>query len=54
MYATSGFPWVGQVMGPFDAAWEAAYLGKKTVTQALNDGVAESNKQIDQARKNFN
>ncbi|MFB9993258.1 ABC transporter substrate-binding protein [Deinococcus oregonensis] len=54
VYATSGFPWVGQVMGPFDAAWEAAYLGKKTVTQALNDGVAESNKQIEQARKNFN
>ena len=53
VYATSGYPWVGQVMGPFDAAWEAAYLGKKTVTQALNDGVSEANKQIEQARKNF-
>ncbi|SMB80048.1 ABC transporter substrate-binding protein [Deinococcus hopiensis] len=53
VYATSGFPWVGQVMGPFDQAWEAAYLGKKTVDKALNDGVAEANKQIEQARKNF-
>lgn len=53
VYATSGFPWVGQVMGPFDQAWEAAYLGKKTVSQALNDGVREANKQIEQARKNF-
>jgi multiple sugar transport system substrate-binding protein len=53
VYATSGFPWVGQVMGPFDQAWEAAYLGKKTVQKALSDGVAESNKQIAQARKNF-
>ncbi|WP_288404653.1 ABC transporter substrate-binding protein [uncultured Deinococcus sp.] len=53
VYATSGYPWVGQVMGPFDAAWEAAYLGKKTVSQALNDGVSEANKQIEQARKNF-
>ncbi|MEF2277420.1 ABC transporter substrate-binding protein [Deinococcus sp. YIM 134068] len=53
VYATSGFPWVGQVMVPFDQAWEAAYLGKKPVAQALNDGVREANKQIEQARKNF-
>jgi multiple sugar transport system substrate-binding protein len=53
VYATSGYPWVGQVMAPFDQAWEAAYLGKKSVAQALNDGVRESNKQIEQARKNF-
>ncbi|WP_420594181.1 ABC transporter substrate-binding protein [Deinococcus sp.] len=53
VYATSGYPWVGQVMGPFDQAWEAAYLGKKAVKQALDDGVKESNKQIEQARKNF-
>lgn len=53
VYATSGYPWVGQVMGPFDQAWEAAYLGKKPVSQALNDGVKEANKQIEQARKNF-
>lgn len=53
VYATSGYPWVGQVMGPFDAAWEAAYLGKKTVQKALSDGVTEANKQIEQARKNL-
>ncbi|MFC4427847.1 ABC transporter substrate-binding protein [Deinococcus navajonensis] len=53
VYATSGYPWVGQVMAPFDQAWEAAYLGKKPVSQALNDGVREANKQIEQARKNF-
>ncbi|MGI8748386.1 MAG: ABC transporter substrate-binding protein [Deinococcus sp.] len=53
VYATSGFPWGGQVLGPFDNAWENAYLGKKTVQQALNDGVAEANKQITQARKTF-
>ncbi|PYE56532.1 ABC transporter substrate-binding protein [Deinococcus yavapaiensis] len=51
LYATSGFPWMGQVLGPFDQAWEAAYLGKKSVQQALNDGVTEANKQIEQARK---
>jgi len=53
IYATSGWPWMGQVLGPFDQAWEAAYLGKKTVQKALDDGVAEANKQIEQARKNF-
>ncbi|PNY79453.1 ABC transporter substrate-binding protein [Deinococcus koreensis] len=53
VYATSGVPWMGQVLGPFDAAWEAAYSGKKTVAKALGDGVTESNKQIEQARKNF-
>ncbi|MBB5234019.1 ABC transporter substrate-binding protein [Deinococcus budaensis] len=53
VYATSGYPWVGQVMAPFDQAWEAAYLGKKPVQKALNDGVSEANKQIAQARKNF-
>ena len=53
IYATSGFPWGGQVLGPFDNAWENAYLGKKSVQQALSDGAAESNKQITQARKSF-
>ncbi len=51
VYATSGYPWVGQVRGAWDAAIEASVLGKKTVTQALTDGVVEANKQIDQARK---
>ncbi len=53
IYAISGFPWSGQVMGPFDTAWEAAYLGKKDVKKALDDGVGEANKQIVQARKSF-
>jgi multiple sugar transport system substrate-binding protein len=53
IYATSGFPWGGQVLGPFDNAWENAYLGKKSVQQALTDGVNEANKQITQARKSF-
>ena len=53
IYAVSGFAWSGQVLGPFDNAWENAYLGKKPVQQALNDGVTEANKQITQARKSF-
>lgn len=53
IYATSGFPWGGQVLGPFDGAWERAYLGKQPVKQALDQGVDEANKQIAQARPNF-
>lgn len=53
IYATSGFPWGGQVLGPFDAAWERAYLGRQPVKQALDQGVAEASKQIEQARPNF-
>ncbi|HEU4740249.1 MAG TPA: ABC transporter substrate-binding protein [Meiothermus sp.] len=53
IYATSGFPWGGQVLGPFDAAWERAYLGRQPVKQALDQGVTEANKQIEQARPNF-
>lgn len=53
IYATSGFPWGTQVLTPFDAAWERAYLGKQPVKQALDQGVSEANKQIAQARPNF-
>ena len=53
IYATSGFPWGGQVLGPFDAAWERAYLGKQAVKAALDQGVAESNRQIAQVRSQF-
>ena len=53
IYATSGFPWGGQVLGPFDNAWANAYSGKKSVKQSLDDGVKEANQQIAQARKNF-
>ena len=53
VYATSGYPWVGQVRGAWDAAIEAAVLGKKTVKQALADGQTEANKQIVQARQSI-
>ncbi|WP_240741691.1 ABC transporter substrate-binding protein [Deinococcus sp. KSM4-11] len=51
VYATSGYPWVGQVRGAWDGAVEAAVLGKKTVAQALGDAQKEATKQIEQARK---
>lgn len=53
IYATSGFPWGGQVLGPFDNAWANAYSGKQSVKAALDAGVSEANKQIQQARKSF-
>jgi multiple sugar transport system substrate-binding protein len=49
--ATSGYPWVGQVRGAWDGAFENALLGKKSVKQALDDGANEANKNIDAARK---
>ena len=53
VYATSGFPWGGQVLGPFDGAWERAYLGKQAVKASLDQGVDEANKQIAQVRSQF-
>lgn len=53
VYATSGYPWVQQVRGAWDQAFEAAILGKKTVKKALDDGVAEANKNIAEARQNL-
>ncbi len=53
VYATSGFPWGGQVLGPFDGAWERAYLGKQDAKTALDQGVVEANKQIAQVRSQF-
>lgn len=53
VFATSGFPWGGQVLGPFDGAWERAYLGKQDVKTALDQGVSEANKQIAQVRSQF-
>ncbi len=49
--ATSGYPWVGQVRGAWDGAFENALLGKKSVKQALDDGVNEANKNIEAARQ---
>lgn len=53
VYATSGYPWVGQVRGAWDGAVENAVLGKKTVSQALSDANSEANKQIAQARQSL-
>lgn len=53
VYPTSGYPWVAQVRGAWDAAFEAALLGKKDVKKALDDGVNEANKQIEQARQSI-
>ena len=53
VYSTSGYPWVSQVRGSWDAAVEAAILGKKSVKQALADGQTEANKQIQQARQSI-
>jgi multiple sugar transport system substrate-binding protein len=49
--ATSGYPWVAQVRGAWDGAFENALLGKKSVKQALDDGNNEANKNIESARK---
>ncbi|WP_412026913.1 ABC transporter substrate-binding protein [Deinococcus yunweiensis] len=51
VYATSGYPWVGQVRGAWDGAVEAAVLGKKSVEKALADAQNEASKQIAQARQ---
>ncbi len=53
VYATSGYPWVGQVRGAWDSAFENALLGKKDAKKALEDGVSEANKQIEQARQSL-
>lgn len=45
-YVLTGFPFLSQFRGAWDAAWEAALLGDKTVAQALADGVAEAASRI--------
>lgn len=52
-YATTGYPWVGQVRGAWDGAIENAILGKKPVQKALDDGVNEANKNIAQVRESL-
>ena len=42
----TGFPFLAQFRGAWDAAYEAALLGDKTVAQALADGVAEAASRI--------
>jgi len=48
---TAGYPWVGQVRGPWDNAVTAAIQGKKSVKQALDDAQNESTKQVAQAKQ---
>lgn len=51
LYVSTGYDWVPQVTGGFGAAYTDALLGKKSVKQALDDGVTETNKNIQQARQ---
>lgn len=46
-FVLTGFPFLGQFRGAWDAAFEAALLGDKTVEAALRDGVAEARARID-------
>ena len=41
-FVLTGFPFLAQFRGAWDAAFEAALLGDKTVEQALSDGVDEA------------
>lgn len=50
-FVLTGFPFIAQLRGAWDAAFEAALLGKKDVPTALSDGVAEANGQIQNALK---
>ena len=45
-FVLTGFPFLAQFRGAWDAAWEAALLGDKTSEQALADGVAEAASRI--------
>ncbi len=45
-YVLTGFPFLAQFRGAWDAAFEAALLGDKSVEQALSDGVAEAEARI--------
>jgi multiple sugar transport system substrate-binding protein len=46
-FVLTGFPFLAQFRGAWDAAFEAALLGSKTVPQALTDGVAEAGSRIE-------
>lgn len=45
-FVLTGFPFLSQFRGAWDAAYEAALLGDKSVEQALADGVAEAASRI--------
>jgi multiple sugar transport system substrate-binding protein len=46
-------PGLGEVMITFYNAFNEAALGKKTPKQALDDGVAKANKQLEDNRKKY-
>jgi multiple sugar transport system substrate-binding protein len=46
-FVLTGFPFLAQFRGAWDAAYEAALLGDKPVAQALTEGVAEAASRIE-------
>ena len=45
-YVLTGFPFLAQFRGAWDAAFEAALRGAAPVDQALSQGVSEANNAI--------
>jgi multiple sugar transport system substrate-binding protein len=52
-YIIPGFPFIAEFRGAWDAAFEAAILGKKDVVTALKDGVKESDQRVSDALKSL-
>lgn len=50
-YIPTGVAWLPQILTPWFQSIDAILLGKKNVKDALNAGVAESQKQVQQARQ---
>ncbi|AFZ66348.1 ABC transporter substrate-binding protein [Deinococcus peraridilitoris] len=50
-YIPTGVPWLPQVMTPWYQSIDSILLGKKNVKDALNAGVTEARKQVQQARQ---
>lgn len=50
-YVPGGPAWLPQILNPWYAAIDSVVLGKKAVAKALDDGVAESKKLVQQARQ---
>ncbi|WP_034335445.1 ABC transporter substrate-binding protein [Deinococcus misasensis] len=53
IYIPTGWPWVDQVQNAMFLAVENAILGKKSVQDALNDGVKEAEKNVNEARQSL-
>ena len=52
-YIIPGFPFISDFRAAWDAAFEAAILGKKDVATALSDGAVESDKRVAEALKSL-